>query len=170
MQINGKGIEYFVAIPGQFFFVACTAREEGYSREESDFRVAFDSFEPLSDAAVASAAPDGVPSLTLYSLARFGGVSHVVTQDTPDLALFGWRQGTASASVAGSAQWEVCDHANYTGNCRVVAGTLAGLGQTGAAIASARRHTGEADPSRSLAQTLQADAQNAIAATMDRTR
>lgn len=152
--IKAKNQQMLQARPGEIFLVTCTASDTGYATEESDFNIVFDSFAPLSDTPVASAAPNGVPSLTLYSLARFGGVSHVVTQDTPDLALFGWRNGTASASVAGGAQWEVCDGANYTGKCRVVVDALAGFGQTGAAVTSARRYNGKAEP-RALAQILQ---------------
>jgi hypothetical protein len=73
--------------------------------------------------------------LTLYAGANFRGVSRVVTQDTPDLALAGWRDKAGSMSVAGAGLWQVCDAANYAGSCRVVSSTVR---QTVAA-ASARR-------------------------------
>jgi hypothetical protein len=63
----------------------------------------------------------------------------VVTQDTPDLALAGWRGDTAgSISVAGSGLWQVCDRANYAGTCRVVSSTM----HRDVRAASARRLSG----------------------------
>ena len=40
------------------------------------------------------------------------------------LALAGWRERGGSISVAGNEIWQVCDGANYAGNCRVVSNAL----------------------------------------------
>ena len=133
-----KAKQYMHAIPGEIFFVTCSASQDTYAQEEDDFKTVFDSFAPLADT-VAAAEPSGVPSLTLYAQANFSGVSRVLTQDTPDLALFGWHDNAASASVAGADFWQVCDGPNYTGRCRVVTNAVhSDLGQKGLAIASVR--------------------------------
>ena len=79
--------------------------------------------------------PAGVPSLTLYAAANFGGVSRVVTRDTPDLASFGWRDAAGSMSVGGPGLWQVCEGANYAGRCRLVSAAL----HERVAVGSARR-------------------------------
>jgi len=161
--VPSMGKQILIAIPGQFFIVGCTSKEESYATEESDFNAVLDSFEPLSDALTVSNETPGVPSLTLYSLARFGGVSHVVTRDTPDLAPSGWRGATASASTGGTAAWEICDRPNYAGKCRVVSGVLpSGLGAQGTPIASARRVARGAGPA-TLAGSAQSDVAAALA-------
>jgi hypothetical protein len=126
--------QYWHVIPGEMFIVTCSATQDGYAQEEDSFKTVFDSFAPLNDA-VAAAAPKGVPSLTLYARANFGGVSRVVTQDTPDLAAFGWHDAAASMSVGGAGLWQVCTGANYSGSCRVVATAL----HEKLAVGSARR-------------------------------
>jgi hypothetical protein len=161
--IKAKTQQMLEAIPGQFFIVTCTASDTGYAQEESDFNIVFNSFAPLSDAPVASAEPNGVSSLTMYSLPGFGGVSRVVTRDAPDLASYGWRVTTASVSVAGSGAWEVCEGANYNGRCRMITAALP-TGPDGKlfAVASARRvkailpaHAGPNDVSDALAASFE---------------
>ena len=115
--------QYLHAIPGEVFFVTCSATNDGYTQEEETFQSVFESFAPLNDT-VAASEPKGVPSLTLYARANFGGVSRVVTQDTPDLAVAGWRERAGSVSVAGPGLWQVCDGANYAGACRVVSSAV----------------------------------------------
>ncbi len=126
--------QYLHAIPGEIFFITCSASQDAYAQEEDAFKSVFNSFAPLNDA-VASAEPKGVPSLTLYARANFGGLSRVVTQNTPDMAAFGWRDPAASMSVGGADLWQVCNGANYTGRCRVVANAL----HENIAVTSARR-------------------------------
>jgi hypothetical protein len=126
--------QYLHAIPGEAFFVTCSALQSGYAQEEETFQTVFDSFSTLADR-VALSQPEAVPSLTLYARANFGGVSRVVTQDTPDLALAGWQRGGGSISVAGRAVWQVCDGVDYAGHCRVISSAL----RQGAGAASARR-------------------------------
>jgi hypothetical protein len=112
-----------VAIPGQLFFITCSASAESFAAKEEEFKTVFASFSPLGDA-IAANERGGIASLTLYAQARFGGASRVVTRDTPDLALAGWREAAGSLSVAGEGLWQVCDGANYAGACRLVAGAL----------------------------------------------
>ena len=126
--------QYWHVIPGEMFFVTCSATQDGYAQEEDNFKTVFESFAPLNDV-VASAEPNGVPSLTLYARANFAGVSRVVTHDTPDLAAFGWRDAAASISIGGPGIWQVCDGADYSGTCRVIAGAV----HESVAVASARR-------------------------------
>ena len=130
------------AIPGEIFIVTCTGSDTGYATEEADFNLVFDSFAPISDTPVAAAEPPGVSSLTLYAQARFGGVSHVVTKDTPDFAAAGWRQPAASLSIAGASTWQVCEGANYSGACHVVSAAMPASGLA-APILSARHYVAQ---------------------------
>jgi beta/gamma crystallin len=111
-----------IAIPGELFFVTCSASQDAYAQKEDEFKSVFESFAPLNDS-VATIEPSGVPSLTLYARSNFDGVSRVVTRDTPDLALTGWRDPAGSVSIAGPGLWQVCDGANYSGSCRLVSGS-----------------------------------------------
>jgi hypothetical protein len=126
--------QYLIAIPGEVFFITCMALQDGFAAEEETFQTVFKSFAPLNDT-VAALEPKGVPSLSLYARADFAGVSRVVTQDTPDLAVTGWRERAGSMSVAGPGLWQVCDGANYSGSCRVVSSAL----RRNVTAASARR-------------------------------
>jgi hypothetical protein len=170
---GGEGLdatakEIILVIPGQFYFVTCLAPDTGYGAMEGDFNVVFDSFGPISDTPVAANEAPSVSALTLYSGAKFAGVSRVVTQDTPDLSLYGWRQTTASASVSGAAPWEMCSGANYAGDCRVVSGALGSSLGRGAGVLSARRVPAR-DPAI-LARSLQNDVARAIVETVQRAR
>jgi hypothetical protein len=122
-----------VAIPGQLFFITCTASADAYAAKEAEFKTVFESFSPLNDKIAAN--EGGVASLTLYAQANFGGISRVVTRDTPDLALAGWRAPAGSLSVAGGDLWQVCEGANYSGSCRLVTSAL----HQKVAVNSARR-------------------------------
>lgn len=127
--------QYLHAIPGAAYWVTCSALQSEYASEDPAFESMFESFTITTDR-IAQAQERGVPSLTLYAQENFGGVSHVVTQDTPDLALSGWREKAGSISVAGGDIWQVCDGANYSGRCR--------------AVSSALRHGGGAQSARRL--------------------
>lgn len=144
-DVPGQGVlkartqQMIELIPGQIFIVTCTASDTGYAQEESDFEIMLNSFAPLSDAPVASLQTPGVSSLTMYTAPDFGGASRVVTQDTANLAVFGWQTPSASVSIAGSGAWEVCDGANFTGRCQMITTTLAtGPNGKGFVIVSAR--------------------------------
>lgn len=152
--------QYLHAIPGELFFITCSASQDSYAQEEDDFKTVFAPFAPLNDT-IATAEPGGVTSLTLYARANFGGVSRVVTRDTPDLATFGWHDAAASMSVAGPGLWQVCDGANYAGSCSVVAG----VSHQSLAIASAR-HVSPAQSNFAL--MLQAGGEQGTRATIGR--
>jgi hypothetical protein len=140
-EVKAKTQQMIEAIPGQLFIVTCAAAdaEPGYAQEESDFNIVFNSFAPLGDVPVAMLSSPGVSSLTMYTQPRFGGVCHIVTQDAPNVAIYGWRGTAASMSIAGSGAWEVCDGANFTGRCQTIT-TAMPTGPDGRAfaIASAR--------------------------------
>src|SRR6185295_10845421 len=93
--VNVKIKQYLHGIPGQLFFVTCSALRDGYEAEDENFQNVFESFKILNDKVTVSEV-EGVHSLTLYARENFGGASRVVTQDTPDLAATGWQEKTAS--------------------------------------------------------------------------
>lgn len=165
--VDATAKEIMLVIPGQFYFVTCIAPDTGYETMEGDFDTVLNSFGPVSDTPVASLETPGVSALTLYSGAKFGGVSRVVTQDTPDLTLFGWSKPAGSVSVAGSAPWEMCSGANYSGKCQVVSGSFASSLANGGTVLSARRvqPTGA-----SLVRALQSDAAHALTEAAARAR
>ena len=151
--VNNRSRQMLSFVPGWSYVLVCSALADKYEAEEADFKIVFASFAPLTSTPVASNAA-GTRSLTLYSESGFGGVSRIVTQDTPNLALFGWRGQAASASVAGGGAWQVCDAADYRGSCRVVSGTLGdGIGLAGAVL-SVRRATPAARGSALLRASL----------------
>jgi hypothetical protein len=132
--------QYLHAIPGEMFFVTCRALQSGYASEEKDFQTVFTTFEPINGKLVAAVAPTTqAASLTLYTGGNFGGVSRVVTRDTPDLADAGWRDRAGSISVSGGDRWQVCDRADYAGHCQVISSTL----RQSFPAASVRRISGE---------------------------
>lgn len=150
-------------IPGQFFLIMCMSKADSFDKEEADFTALMNSFAPISDAPVAMREPNGVTSLTMYSLPRYGGVSRVVTQDAANLAEFGWHGTTASLSVAGTGAWEVCEGANFTGRCETVTTSLpTGLGGKTFAVASARHITALLPPSQAAHADPQADVTLAV--------
>jgi hypothetical protein len=165
--LDATAREIMLVIPGQFYFVTCLAPDTGYAAMESDFNTVFNSFVPLNDAPVAANEAPGVSALTLYSEAKFGGVSRVVTQDTPDLTRYGWRKATASVSVAGTAPWEMCSGINYSGTCRPVSNALASSLGNGASVMSARRIRAQGEPAM-LARSVQSEAARALIETLQR--
>lgn len=162
---DAMGREIMLVIPGQFYFVTCMTSAANYATMEGQFDTVLDSFEPLGAATVARNETPGVAALTLYSDAKFGGVSRVVTKDTPDLSIYGAGKIAGSASVSGPASWELCSGANYSGQCRVVSGALASdLGMRDGVL-SARQLRG----STALKHSLAGDAARALGETIQRT-
>lgn len=139
-------------IPGRAFVLTCTALAAEVAQEEANFATIMTSFEPTAEVPTAMLRPPAPASLTLYERPRFAGVSRVITQDTEDLSRFGWRRSAASFSVSGSATWQVCDGANFSGRCRTLSGS------DGAApvfaVLSARRVAPHADDLSPLAASL----------------
>ena len=165
--MDATGREIMLVIPGQFYFVTCMTATVSYPVMESSFDTVLNSFEPVTDATVASNTTPGVSALTLYSEAKFGGVSRVVTRDTPDLSVYGWRKPAGSASVSGDAAWEMCTGANYSGSCRVVNGALKSNANDRGSVQSARRL--EIRAPADLARVLQSDAARALSEAAQRT-
>lgn len=165
--IDATAKEIMLVIPGQFYFVTCVAPDTGYATMEPEFDVVLNSFGPVSDAKVAALETPGVSALTLYSGAQFGGVSRVVTQDTPDLTTFGWSKPAGSVSVSGTAPWEMCSGANYSGECRVVSGSFASSLSKGGSVLSARRVQASGP---TLVRALQSDAAQALTEAVARVR
>jgi hypothetical protein len=165
-QLTAKTQQMLEMIPGQMFMILCAVRDSAFDQEEADISAFMNSFAPISDAPVAMAPSPGVTSLTMYSQPRFGGVSRVITQDQPNLALLGWRGTTASMSMAGSGAWEVCDGANFAGRCVTVTATLpTGPNGKGFSIASARHVKAllPQDPQIDVGALLQHAASRALA-------
>jgi len=126
-------------VPGSMHFINCLTKYEQYAQEEASLEVIFASYTPGAGL-VASLAPRGPSLLKLYAGPRFDGVTLDVAGDVANLAQLGWRGNTASFSVAGYGQWQICDGLNYSGNCRLVATpSAAALGGRVLRIASARR-------------------------------
>jgi hypothetical protein len=161
---DATGKEIMIVIPGQFYFVTCLTATAAWPNMKDQFDTVLNSFEPLTDVTVAQADVPGVSSLTLYTGEKYAGVSRVVTQDTPDLTVYGWHKPAGSVSISGAAPWEVCSGANYAGNCRVVSGAFASSLSKSGAILSARHARGPAVMLRSL----QSDVARALGETAQR--
>jgi len=142
--ISMTGLQDLHVVPGRGYVVTCAALSEAVDQEEADFAYIMNSFEPSSEVPTAALSPSGPASLTLYDRARYSGVSRVITQDTADLTQFGWSRTAASFSTAGSDAWEVCDSANFTGNCRTLSGNVPTL-PAFAALSARRVPAGRGD-------------------------
>lgn len=135
--VAGTSRQELHPVPGALHFVNCTTSKQTYAAVEPTFQQIFASYQPHANQLVVSA-PEAKPSvLTLYEGARFDGTARVVAQNTADVQALGV---TASVAVAGFGQWEICEGANYSGKCLVVAGsTAADEGQV-MRIGSVRRY------------------------------
>lgn len=130
-------------VPGSMHFINCLTKYDQYAQEEANLEVVFASYAPGSGL-IASLSPRGPSLLKLYAGPRFDGVNLDVKGDVANLAQLGWRGNTASFSVSGYGQWQICDGVDYSGNCRMVATpSAAALGGRVLRIASVRRY---ADP------------------------
>lgn len=145
----------FFIVPGRMHFAQCSVNADQVAVEEADIATVITSFEPVG-AFVASlkpreALPAGSAALVLYSGPQFDGARRELAQDAPNLAYAGWNVVTASFGLHGYGLWQVCDRANYQGNCRIVAGAESyALGDRPLRIASARRIVDPRDPRNSL--------------------
>ena len=83
----------------------------------------------------------GGVGLTLFAERNFQGMSATVRDDTPDLRRIGMNDMASSLRVGSGEQWEVCEHINYTGRCKVFTGSESDLNRLGwsGIISSARR-------------------------------
>lgn len=139
-------------VPGALYVVTCTSLAEAISREKADFTTLMTSFEPILSTPTAALRTSSPASLTLYERPRFAGVSRVVTQDTQDLARSGWSRPAGSFSIAGGAQWQICDGVNFSGRCHTLSGDN-GVGPAFVAL-SARRVVPRHDDPAPLAAAM----------------
>ena len=164
--VNVTQLQDVQLVSGLMFMVTCGARTAGVAREEGDFSTIMTSFEPIASTPTAMMQPNERPSLTLYQQPQFSGVSRVVTQDATDLASFGWSKPAASFSITGASAWQVCDGANFTGQCRTLSGSSPSLAAFTAA--SVRRLAARPGDLAAVGNTLRAAAKAALAASSTR--
>lgn len=126
-------------VPGLLLMGQCGANQAQYALEQSDIKTITDTLNPTPGVIASLDRPQGSSTLVLFGGPRFDGDVRELAQDAPDLRL----GRTASFVLRGAQPWEICDRANYQGNCRLVAGaSAAALGGRPLAIASARRVAG----------------------------
>jgi hypothetical protein len=139
------------AIPGRMAANNCAVRVEQLALEEADIKLIMDSFTPMRSHVVAALPLQRPATLVLHSGPRFDGHRRELTHDVPDMAQVGWTGWTASLNTKGYGLWEICDGANYRGNCRLVAGAeSAVMGERALRIGSARRVFNIRDPRSGL--------------------
>lgn len=119
-----KGHEEVHAIPGRIHDIGCSTYIEKYDSLKTEFNSILASYMPQSGL-VASTTSSRGPVATLFANANFNGMARVVVGDTPSVTNVSWPTQTGSLSIAGAGEWQVCEGANYTGNCMVVAGAHA---------------------------------------------
>lgn len=68
--------------------------------------------------ALASAAGQGEPTLTLHGEPGYAGRVTVIAGDFPDLAAIGFDNRAEALRPTPGSVWEVCTDANYKGTCR----------------------------------------------------
>jgi hypothetical protein len=57
--------------------------------------------------------------ITLYTRANFGGPAIKLHESEPDLDKLGFNDRTSSVVVQ-SGRWQVCEHKQYKGRCKVL--------------------------------------------------
>jgi hypothetical protein len=109
-------------LPGQIAMANCAAMLEHAPVEESDMSLVLSTFEALGPQLVARAPAPAPTSLLLYAGPSFNGNARELTAGVANLFQSGWAVPTGSFSVRGFGLWQLCDGANFAGNCRIVAG------------------------------------------------
>jgi hypothetical protein len=128
-------------VPGRMLVGQCGAKQAELAAEQAAIKTVMETFNPTGEAVVAGfASPpqvlQGTSTLSLFAGPAFDGSAREIGQDAPVLG--GMR--VASFAVRGRGLWEICDRANFQGNCRVVAGASAAAhGDPAPVIGSARR-------------------------------
>lgn len=125
-QANGQMAEVEAreevhAVPGRMHDVGCLATVDKFEGVKADIGKILASYDP-SGGVVASLTATEPSMLTLYAKANFTGVARVVRTTTSTLATVAWPNQTGSVSVAGYGEWQLCEGANFTGACTVLAG------------------------------------------------
>jgi len=92
--------------------------------------------------------------ITVYADENFRGKSATFRENTQDLRPFGLTDKATSLRVAPGEAWEVCEHINYEGRCRVFTGDVRDLRDEGFndIISSVRRVADYVPPSRGRGQ------------------
>ena len=147
-----KGKMELQFVPGSMHSILCLTEVAAWDLASIDFDRIFDSYEPTGGALVASNQVRSQSMLTLFSDSNYGGASHVLSQDTANLAAAGWPIKAQSLAVDGAGVWQVCDGINYTGSCRTIAASLSAPEGHGFVVKSARE-TSDIDSLRSAAAT-----------------
>jgi hypothetical protein len=111
------------ALPGRMHDIGCLAKTERFAQASADFDAILKSYNPLSGlVAQAPSVPTPTSVLTLYAQAGFGGAARVLKGETPNVTWVSWPTVTGSAMVSGFGEWEICEGADFTGNCTILAG------------------------------------------------
>lgn len=111
------------ALPGRMHDIGCLARTERFAQAAADFDAILKSYSPLSGlVAQAPSVPTPNSVLTLYAQAGFGGAARVLKNETPNVTWVSWPTVTGSAMVSGFGEWELCEGADFTGNCTILTG------------------------------------------------
>jgi hypothetical protein len=119
--------------------VGCLARTERYAAAKADFDAILNSYTPQSGLiAQAPSVPTPNSVLTLYARAGFEGAARVLKAETPNVTWVSWPTVTGSAMVSGFGEWEVCEGADFTGNCTILAGAQTAAENTLLRIGSVR--------------------------------
>jgi hypothetical protein len=143
-------------VPGDLFFVQCTATKAGFVAMKPVFEKVFASFEPRVNETLVYA-PQSAPSvLTLFSGPGFDGVAHTIAQNTANIPALTGRAISTGISIAGYGQWEVCEDVNFGGFCRVVAATHAVQPGQVLKVGSVRRYAAEPSNARNAAGVVSA--------------
>lgn len=121
-------------VPGQIALASCSAWIDHAASEDAPISQVLASFEPVTIQVIAQR-PQAPATLTLFAGGRFDGPALRLTED---VVRAGWTQPVASYALAGAGLWQVCDGANFTGRCAVLAGA-ASLKDRPLRVASARR-------------------------------
>ena len=81
------------------------------------------------------------PGLTVFRDVNFRGRSATFRDDISNLESVGFNDQASSLRVGANERWEVCEHSEFRGRCRVVSGSVADLrrGSWNNMISSARR-------------------------------
>ena len=155
-------------VPGDLFFVQCTASKTGFAAMKPEFDQVFASFDPRVNETLVMG-PHSAPSvLTLFNGPGLDGIAHAVAQNTANIPALTGSAISAGVSIAGYGQWEVCEGVNYGGACRVVA--AAETAEPGAflKIGSVRRYDGGAEKPRQAVGVISAGAAYALRNGLDK--
>jgi hypothetical protein len=148
---EAKSKQVLHVVPGNLFFVQCTAAKADYPLMTKEFDQIFASFEARPNERLVSLPPQSTPSvLTLFAGPRFEGVAHTIAQNTANVPALTGRAISTGITIAGFGRWEVCEDVNFTGACQVVAATAEAAPGQFMRIGSVRRYVATTNPQDAL--------------------